>query len=201
MIKNLLILLTIFIQACAFTDATLDVSHDPEASFKGPLEQLETLTFNIPELEDKRIDKDRIGWKKNGYGMNTADIMTSEPVIDIVAKAITAGLTDNGHEQSKNARIAISGTLNRFWFETDMNFWTIEFIGDVQCSLNFIDTQTNTTFYSSDYAGNYSEKKAGGLNKTWQRIMGKAVDKVVEDIIFDEDLIEAIESLPVSVPE
>ena len=194
--KNLLIFLTIFIQACAFTDATLDVSHDPEASFVGPLEQIESLTFSDPILEDKRVDRDRIGWKKNGYGMNTADIMTAEPVTDIVSKAITAGLSDNGHKQSENGRIAISGTLNRFWFETDMNFWTVEFIGDVQCSLNFVDTLTNTTIYSSDYAGNYSEKKAGGLNKTWQRIMGKAVDKLVEDIIFDEDLLEAIESLP-----
>ena len=76
-----------------------------------------------------------------------------------------------------------------------MNFWTIEFIGDVQCDLRFIDTESGNQFYSSSYSGTYSEKVGAGLNKTWQRILNKAVDKLIEDIVFDEELAEAIEEL------
>lgn len=191
--RILLVITIALVQACAFTDATLDVAHDPEASFSGPIDQLDSIEFLVPELLDNRVDKERIGWKKNGYGQNTADIMTSQPVEVIVSNALTSGLTSNGHQVIDDGRVAITGTVNRFWFEMDINFWTVEFIGDVQCTINFVDKATSATIYTSDYAGSYSEKKGGGLNKTWQTIMSKAVDVLVEDMVYDEDLVEALE--------
>lgn len=180
---------------CAFTDAKLEVQHNTDANFTGPLGGVESLAFNAPQLEDVREDKDRIGWKKNGYGANTADITTVKEVNSIVSDGIVAGLVHNDHTIVDDARVKIEGTVDRFWFDMDVNFWTVEFIGDVQCSLKFIDTLTNESVYESTYSGNYSEKKGGGLNKTWANVMSKALDKLVEDIMFDEDLAEVLDSL------
>ena len=192
--KIAVLLLTILTQACAFTDATLDVKHNDSASFVGPISEIESLSFKKPSLTDDREDKARIGWKKNGYGQKTADIMTQNSVQSIVSNGISAGLKQNGHNApANNPEIIITGSVKKFWFETDVNFWTVEFIGEVQCDLKFIHETTGQEIYSSSYQGTYSEKVGGGLNKTWQRIMSVAVDKLVEDITFDEDLAEALE--------
>ena len=183
----------LLVQACAFTDATLKVSHDSDVDITGPISEAEGITFSNPQLEDARLDKARIGWKKNGFGANTADITSEQPVDVIIETAITDALKDNGHSVAENGQVMISGTVDRFWFETDVNFWTVEFIGDVQCTLEFVDEETETPIYKSTYSGSYKEKTAGGLNKTWTEVMIKAVDKLIEDLVFDEDLTEALE--------
>ncbi|CAA0081831.1 Uncharacterised protein [Halioglobus japonicus] len=191
--KFILILLTIFTQACAFTDATLPVQHDSNANTVGPISEVEILTFSPPNLEDARSDKQRIGWKKNGYGQHTADITTEKTVQVIIEDAVTDALLDNGHAVVEDASITITGSIDRFWFETDMNFWTVEFIGDIQCTLDFKDASTSETIYSSVYTGTYKREVAGGLEATWTEVMAEAVDNLIEEIVFDDALAEALE--------
>jgi uncharacterized lipoprotein YajG len=193
--KKLMVLAAILmIQACAFTDATLKVEHDDEINITGPISEAGGIAFSAPQLEDARLDKARIGWKKNGYGMKTADITSEQTVDVIVENAIMDAIKDNGHSVVEDGQVRITGTVDRFWFETDVNFWSIEFIGDIQSTLEFVDTTTNESIYSSSYSGTYKEKTAGGLTKTWTEVMSKAIDKLIEDIVFDEDLTDALSS-------
>ena len=191
--KIVIMAVVLLVQACAFTDASLKVEHDEEANVIGPLSETKGISFSPPQLEDARLDKARIGWKKNGFGMNTADITSEEPVDVIVENAITDAIKDNGHLIEDDGRVSISGTVDRFWFDMDVNAWTIEFIGDIQSTLEFVDTTTNSTIYKSTYSGNYKEKTGAGYVKTWTEVMGKAIDNLIEDIVFDEDLSEALE--------
>lgn len=190
--KLMAIAAILMIQACAFTDATLKVEHDDEVNITGPISEAEGIAFSAPQLEDARLDKARIGWKKNGYGMKTADITSEQTVDVIVENAIIDAIKDNGHSVAEDGQVRISGTVDRFWFETDVNFWTLEFIGDIQCTLDFVDTATNESIYSSSYSGTYKEKTAAGYVKTWTEVMSKAIDKLIEDIVFDEDLTDAL---------
>jgi uncharacterized lipoprotein YajG len=141
---------------------------------------------------DARSDKARIGWKKNGYGQNTADILSTRPVTDLVAEGIRAGLQQNGHTAGMPSDINISGSVTRFWFEVKQNFWTIEFTGNVECDLEFVSNRTNTEIYKSRYSGTYTKKTGGGLEATWTEVMDASIEKVVEDIVFDANLIEAL---------
>ncbi len=191
--KIVIMAAVLLVQACAFTDATLKVEHDEEANIIGPLSDTKGISFSPPQLEDARLDKARIGWKKNGFGTNTADITSEEPVDVIVENAIIDAIKDNGHLIEDDGRVRISGTVDRFWFDTDMNFATIEFIGDIQSTLEFVDAKTNTTIYKSTYSGNFKEKTAAGYVKTWTEVMGKTLDNLIEDVVFDEDLSEALE--------
>jgi len=64
--------------------------------------------------------------------------------------------------------------------------------GDVACTLDFIDAVTKQSIYKSKYAGSYNVDKVGGLDKTWSEVMGKALDKLIEDVVLDEDLADAV---------
>ncbi len=188
----LLMAAVVLLQACAFNDSTLKVEHDTSVDITGPISETEGIAFFAPELDDARLDKARIGWKKNGYGMNTADITSEQSVDVIIENAIIDAIKDNGHFVADDGEVRITGTVDRFWFDTDINFWTVEFLGDVQCTLDFVDAATNTSIYSASYSGSYKEKTAGGLEKTWTEVMSKAIDKLIEDIVFDEGLKDAL---------
>ncbi len=180
------------LQGCAFSPSTLDVAPSANVKVAGPLADVKAIQFGAPQLEDARPDTARIGWKKNGYGQNTADITTARPVKQIVEAAVSKALVDAKHGVGDGGGILVTGTVDRFWFETDMNFFTGKFIGDVQCTLDFVDAQSRQSIYKSKYAGSYSEEKAGGLDKTFTMIMSKAVDKLIEDVVLDEDLAAAL---------
>lgn len=55
-------------------------------------------------------------------------------------------------------------------------------------------SDTGRELYRNTYSGSYSEKRGGATEKTWARVMSKALDALLEDFAFDEDLVEAIES-------
>lgn len=190
--KIILVVAVLVIQGCAFTDAQLDVAHSSGADVIGPISEAESIVFLQPALADERPDQVRIGWKKNGYGQQTADITTVEPVEVIVGAAIEDAMTDNGHAIGEDGAVLVTGTVDRFWFDVDVNFWSVEFFGDIQSTLQFLDAASSDVIYESTYQGNYKEQKAGGLEKTWTEVMAKALDALVENIVFDEELAEAL---------
>jgi uncharacterized lipoprotein YajG len=191
-VRITLLLAVVLIQGCAFTTARLNVAARPNTDFKGPISQVAPTKFDVQALTDARSDKARIGWKKNGYGSNTADILSTRPVTDLVAEAIRAGLQQNGHTLALPADITVSGSVTRFWFEVKPNFWTIEFTGNVECDLQFVRAGTNREVYKSRYSGTYTRKTGGGLEATWTEVMDASLEKLVEDIVFDANLIEAL---------
>ena len=194
--KKLIVLFIVtLLQGCAFTDVTLDITEDNAAAFKGPLSSIEPTVFRLEELGDNRSDKERIGWVKNGYGANTADIFSSKPVNEVVLNAVQTALTKNGHSVGEQGRITVSGDVNQFWFESDVNFWTIEFIGAIEFSAVFKDKLSDEVIYESVYNGSYSEKVGAGYKKTWEKVMSNALNNLIEEIIFDEELARSIEEI------
>lgn len=189
-----LVAATLLLQACAFKDSMLDVHATPATKVAGPLGDLKSLSFSTPQLDDARLDRARIGWKKNGYGQNTADILTTTPPKLIVENAVAKALTDTGHKVGTGGDIKIVGSVDRLWFDVDMNFWTVKFLGDVQATLDFVDAKTNQSLYKSKYTGSYNESKGGGLEKTWTEVMNKALDKLIESIVLDDALVTALKN-------
>src|SRR5688572_28246726 len=190
----------VVMQGCAFTEAKLDVHANQDVKVAGPLGDVESIRFSSPQLDDARLDKARIGWKKNGFGQNTADISSKEPVDQVVEKAVAKALTDTKHNVGSAGGVEVVGTVDRFWFDFDANFWTVRFIGDVQCTLDFVDAQTRQSIYKSKYSGTHSEEKAGGLEATWTMVLNKSLDKLIESIVLDDELAAALNARLVQQP-
>ena len=87
---SILFLLCLLAGGCAFTRADLNVAYDPQKAEKGPLSSVPPLNVSIHELKDSRIEKEKIGRKINGIGMETADIVTEKPVPEIMRSALMA---------------------------------------------------------------------------------------------------------------
>lgn len=73
----ILAVLCAFASGCTFTDATVNL---PASFAVGIQAGGGGRELAVPELLDERAVRDRIGMKKNGYGMDTASILANEAV-------------------------------------------------------------------------------------------------------------------------
>lgn len=181
---------------CAFTDAKLPVEYDETNATKGPISQLEPMQFSLSSFEDSREDQERIGYKRNGYGAKTADITTEKPVPDIVSDALQSAILHNGHSLSDSGDVQIDGNVTQFWFDVDVNFWTVRFMGTVSCELEFIDPATGNLVYEREYQGYYEKETGGGLERTWTEVMQLALENMIDSIVKDPNLRTALRKEP-----
>lgn len=192
-ITGVLCLLVLFTSGCAFTQANLNVKYDSQNARSGPLSSIKPVVVDIQDFTDTRAEKYKIGHKRNGFGQQTADIVTEKPVPAIVKEAIAAEFSKNGHlVVDKDNTFAISGEITSFWFDTQANFWTIEFMGTVGIDLSVKAKGTGAVLYKQSYQGHYNEKSMGGLDGTWERVMNMALERMVRDVSTDNKLIAVL---------
>jgi Uncharacterized lipoprotein len=186
-------LLLLTLGGCAFTQANLNVGYDEAKAAKGPLSEIPSRQLTIGEFKDVRPERDRIGYKRNGYGMKTADILTQKPVPEIVREAVTAELSKNGHmTASKAPELGLASKITTFWFNTQINFWSVEFMGTVAVNLNVTDGKTGASLLARKYQGHFNEKSLGGLDATWERAMNAALVLMIEEMSTDTKLLEVL---------
>jgi hypothetical protein len=167
--------------ACAFGDAKLKVAYDPAAAKAGVLSEAPSATIDLKDVEDARVEKPQIGYKRNGFGMKTADIFSERPAPEIVKEALAATLEKNGHKTG-DSRYAVTTKLNKFWFDYKTGLVTVEFYGSVQAEISVVDQQTGTAIYTETFDGYHSRKQGGGLSKTWTLVMNEALADLVNKV-------------------
>lgn len=186
-------LLSLALGGCAFTQANLNVGYDEAKAVKGPLSEIPPRQLTIAEFKDLRPERDKIGYKRNGYGMKTANIVTQKPVPEIVRDAVTAEFSKNGHlSTGKAAEFVLAGDITTFWFDIQINFWSVEFMGTVAVDLNVTDARTGTSLLARKYQGHFNEKSLGGLDSTWERVMNTALAAMIEEMSTDLKLLEVL---------
>lgn len=189
------LLLLMLVSGCAFSDAKLDVKYDESIAEVGPLSSVNPLKIKVEQLQDNRPFFDKIGDKKNAYGMDCADVVTTSPVPDVIHDAIVAMLEKNGHSVTdQDADIAISGVIETFWFESQMNFWTIEFMGTADVNLEFKEVSSEKVLLSKHYSGYHNEKLFSGYHKEMQMVMNQTLEDLIRSISMDNELLGVMQS-------
>lgn len=184
------------LSACAYGDAKLALGYDAATGKAGLLSEAPRATLYLADVEDRRIEKERIGYKRNGFGAKTADIISDRPPPELVKEALAEVLKKNNHVLGEAAeRYALKSSLSQFWFDYKTGFVSVEFYGQVQTELSLVDQTTGAILYSEIFDGYYSEKSGGGLKKTWQRVMNAALSDLVAKINLSSGLKDALASI------
>lgn len=185
----------ILFSGCAFTQGNLNVAYDQAKAKAGPLSAIQPLNLDIKEFADNRETKDKIGYKRNAFGAQTASIVTTTAVPKIVRDAVVTEFTKNGHKiVSSDPNVVIQGDINAFWFDMQINFATIEFMGTVGVTMKVTDPVTGEVLYTEKSEGHYNEKSMGGLEGTWERVMNTALENMIRQMSTDRKLIDCLRS-------
>jgi hypothetical protein len=149
------------------------------------------------ERDATRIN--RIGDKRNGYGMVMGAVGTNEPVTDTVADTLTKTFEASGHkvvtDAAAGAPLKVDAAVKTFWFDYKTGLVTVEFFGDVQVALKVTDTATGAVVFDDLFKGYYSDKTGGGLSKTWTRVMDSALQDLSREIGLSSDLLMVLEDV------
>ncbi len=189
---NVLFLLCFLTAGCALTKADLNISYDLAKAERGPLSSVNPLKISISEITDSRKDKEVIGHKINGLGMETADIVTKKPVPEIMRSALMAMFEKNGHLlKDAGGQVVLDGEIKEFWLELQMNMMTVEFMGTMTMVLNVKDAN-QSVLYTQEYQGYYDEKKAIGYVKSWENVMNITLEKLMYQIATDRELVKVL---------
>ncbi|MEZ5921611.1 MAG: hypothetical protein R3C60_09710 [Parvularculaceae bacterium] len=190
------------LSACAFGDETLNVAYDVSSAKVGVLSEAAPATIHVEDVADKRVEKMRVGYKRNGFGQKTADILLSKPAPEVVKEALETVLQKNGHILGDDSSpLALKTDLTNFWFDAKTGLVTVEFYGEVQAEVSLVDTASGATLYSEVFDGYYSEKTGGGLRKTWERIMNAALDDFAAKVNLSSGLKDAIAAAEASAAD
>lgn len=205
--KRLLIILAsaMCLTACATGTTNLTLGLSEEAVKPGLLSEVPASTLYLAEVTDSRPtgEVDRIGNKRNGYGMVMGAVGTTQPVTALVTDTLTKTLSANGHQlvsDTAASNLKVEADVKRFWFDYKTGLVTVEFFGDVQVALKIIDQATGSTLFEETFKGYYSDKTGGGLSKTWTRVMDAALADLSREISLSQELAEVLESASAPMP-
>lgn len=195
--RHLILLLVIVLHGCASGGQHLDIAARQQSISKGPLSEVPQVKFDFRPLDDARAERDRIGYSINDAFLVDSSLHSKKPVTDVVLDAMRLGFLNNGHALGTPADVIITGSVTRFWYERKDNLFTIELTGNIECDMEFTSTKTSQSIYKSRYSGTYTKTMSGAFgvtDKTMAEIMDISVEKLVEDIVYDSNLIEALEA-------
>lgn len=195
------------LSACAFGDETLTLAAASEEDRKGVISEAPSTEISLGEIVDARPDrkpvgKDEtadpkrpyfIGYKKNGYGQNTANILSEEAATETVSRRITKVLEANGHSVVDGDAAAILDIeVVDLFLEVKTGLVTVEFFGNAKADLTLRDAATGEVLYEESFVGYNSQKTGGGLSGTWTKILDAALDDLARQISLSAELRDAL---------
>lgn len=190
------------VTACATGTTNLSLGLTPDTVRTGLLSEVEGTTLTIASVDDEREAalRNRIGDKRNGYGMVMGEVGTDEPVVDIVKDTVVQTFEANGHDVAEEGGLQVDIDVNRFWFDYKTGLVTVEFFGDIQIDLT-VTTAAGEVVFEDEFKGYYSDKTGGGLSGTWTRVMDEALSDLSKEISLSMELMEVLQEYGAAAPE
>ncbi|WP_207261740.1 YajG family lipoprotein [Desulfovibrio sp. Huiquan2017] len=164
------------LSGCAMTVDKIDVPYQGAANIT-IVEGAENVPITVTHEDKRTVYKDRVGTKKNGYGMEMAEIVATNDIAQTVADGVAFELANEGFkigDEGKNINVKLMRLYNDF----KMGFWSGSAVADglVQVEVR----EDGKLVFSKSYEG-------GGVEESIQLASGKnaraALIKAMTDIV------------------
>lgn len=175
---------------CGFTDLDLDLAFAENAARRGAIGELEPTSFALSELGDERPDRDRVGYQKNGYGMNVSDVRAAAPVPSLFRDAIAAELRANGHALDPRSRLRIQGAVTLFWVELQPGL-SMTAVATAACTLRVLDRDAGA-IHEKQYTGHYTYRNTSAFRSAYEQALRVALERMAWEIALDRNLVAAV---------
>lgn len=189
--KLLAPLLAVFIlSGCAMTVDKIDVPYQGVANIT-VVEGAENVAVTITHEDKRTVYKDRVGAKKNGYGMEMAEIIPTNDLAQTIADAIAFELESEGFKVDAGGKV-VNVQLVRLYNDFKMGFWSGSAVADGLVNIQVYNGD-NELVYSHSYEGGGVEEGiqlASGENARAALI--KAMADIVSKVVQDSQLHSAL---------
>jgi uncharacterized lipoprotein len=140
---------------------------------------------------DSRSVTNKVSAKKNGYGMEMADIVSDDDVPGVVKAAIETELMHRGF-QIKAGDVTLAVDLGKFYSNFEMHFWSATAAAEARMEAQVKDSK-GAIIYSKLISGEGSEtgcQLASGSNA--KLALDRALQDLVARLFSDKNFIQAL---------
>jgi uncharacterized lipoprotein len=191
--KLSLILLTVVslqFGGCALTTDRIDISYNPKANI-AVVEGAENIKVKIVHEDKRTVYKDRVGVKKNGYGMEMAAIVPTKDVAQTFADAIASEIESLGFKIGEGGK-TLKVELVRFYNDFKMGFFAGDAVADGLINVS-VANGAGELIFSRSYEGGAIEKNIQlAIGENARLALTKAMTDIVTKVPQDQDLQSAL---------
>lgn len=188
--KLLVVFAVLLLSGCALTVDKIDVPYQGKPNIT-VVDGAGSVFLNVVNEDKRTVFKDRVGTKKNGYGMEMAAIVPNNDVAKTFADAISHELESVGFKLGPNGKI-VKVELVRFYNDFKMGFFAGDAVADGLITVQVL-TPKGDIIYSRSYEGGAIEPNiqlATGSNA--QAALVKAMADIVAKVVQDKELHAAL---------
>lgn len=192
LIRTILVLAAVAnLTGCAFTSESIDIKYTQQqgvAVIPGADGSLVSV-----QVTDSRLDKSKVSSKKNGHGLETADITSNEDVTVTIGRAIEQEIRARGFKAGAGpADIKLTAEINRFYNDHKMGWFSGDAVADLSLSVRVSDA-ANKLLYSRTVMSQGKEANtqlATGNNAAIA--LDKALEAGMKDLFNDQAFLSAL---------
>ena len=189
--KYLITLIILVVSSgCALTQDTINIQYEGKANLI-VVEGAESIEVLVKHEDKRTVYKDRVGTKKNGYGMEMAKIVPANDIAKTFADAIKFELQNLGFKIGDN-RKKLTVELVRFYNDFKMGFFAGDAVADGLINVAIKD-KSGELLFSKSYEGGAIEPNIQlALGHNAEIALKKTMANIVEKIAHDKDMHSAL---------
>lgn len=190
--KYLLIILSTFLLAgCALTRDHILLNYEPMIEIN-KIPGAEKTEIYVA-VDDKRPNKDRVGCKINGFGMQMASIVCDNQVDELVREALLKELANRGFVLSPQdpqilVEVVVEEMVNRF----KLGFWSGKGLSETNLAIK-IQNADGSIKYNKTVAGKGDIRNVQlTTGKNAKIALERSLQHAVKQVVEDPDFINAL---------
>lgn len=174
------------LSGCALGDEKIAVAYVAPANLT-IVDGANAVTLAVNVQDGRASNRDRIGSKKNGYGMETARILAANNVIELVRTAVEHELESLGFNIGPGG-YAVNVEVQTFYNDFKTTFFKLDAVAEVALNLTALNPD-GTFAYSRSYKGiGMNQSLVVALPSTAQPALEQALTNAMEQLIQDDNL-------------
>ena len=191
MLRYVFLIVIVFVfTGCALTEGKIDIPYQGRANIT-VVQGADKVNVEVKNEDKRTVFKDRVGAKKNGYGMEMAKIVPSNDVAKTFSDAVLFELENLGFKNGTGGKI-VKVELIRFYNDFKMGFFAGDAVADGLVNI-VVTNGKNEVIFSKSYEG-------GGVYPNIQLALGenarealiKAMTDIIGKVAQDKDLHSAL---------
>jgi uncharacterized lipoprotein YajG len=183
LIKFFLVAVLCAVSGCAFTEDSIAPRYNPPANL-GTIDHAQTMPVAVQAEDGRASNKDRIGSKKNGYGIETARIVSSVDVAGLFKEAVEHEMASFGFLSGPGG-LRVTVEVETFYNDFKNGFFSGDAVAEAGFDMTVVDAD-GSFIYAHSYKGigmNKNIMMATGSQAlpALQEALSNAMGKLVSD--------------------
>ena len=178
------------LSACALTVDKIDVPYQAAANLS-VVNGADKVSVAVTGVEGRTVYKNRVSVKKNGYGMEMADIVATNDIPTTIGSAVEKELASLGFSTGPGG-VNLQVEVTRFYSDFKTGFFTGDAVAEANANVKLSGPDGKLLYAKYYEAGGVEPDITLATGENARAALVKAMRNLVGAIINDADLLKAI---------